>query len=110
MWAFGDGGQAAGTEATHTYTTPGTYTATVTVSDPRGASGTATVQVVVTAAQGSAAPSAQQRHRQRSPRRSAPAAWFGVSPVAKTTVARFSQRGLAGAGHLHRGDVGLRDA
>ena len=38
---------AGGTKATHTYTTPGTYDAKVTVTDPHGATGTATVRVVV---------------------------------------------------------------
>jgi large repetitive protein len=50
VWEFGDGGMAGGRSATHTYTAPGTYDATVTVTDPHGATGTATVRVVVTAA------------------------------------------------------------
>jgi PKD repeat protein len=50
VWAFGDGGQAGGTQVTHTYTQPGTYQATVTVSDVGGKTGTATVTVVVSAA------------------------------------------------------------
>ena len=98
-WAFGDGGQAAGDEATHTYTAAGTYTATVTAMDPTGATGTATVQVVVSAAQatqqqttnnvtgagsgGDAAPAPKQ------------AAWFGVSKPSATTVGTFTKRGLA---------------
>jgi PKD repeat protein len=47
VWDFGDGGQAGGTAATHTYTAAGTYNAKVTVTDPGGKSATATVQVVV---------------------------------------------------------------
>ena len=47
VWEFGDGGMAGGGTATHTYTTPGTYDAKVTVTDPHGATGTATVRVVV---------------------------------------------------------------
>jgi PKD repeat protein len=47
VWDFGDGGQAGGRSANHTYTTPGTYDAKVTVMDPHGATGTATVRVVV---------------------------------------------------------------
>jgi chitodextrinase len=47
VWDFGDGGKAGGTAATHTYTTAGTYNAKVTVTDPGGKSGSATVQVVV---------------------------------------------------------------
>jgi PKD repeat protein/plastocyanin len=50
VWEFGDGGKAGGPSATHTYTAPGTYTAKVTVTDPRGAKGSATVTVTVTAA------------------------------------------------------------
>ena len=50
VWEFGDGGMAGGGTATHTYTTPGTYDAKVTVTDPHGATGTATVRVVVGAA------------------------------------------------------------
>jgi PKD repeat protein len=49
VWEFGDGGMAGGPRATHVYTQPGTYTATVTVSDASGATGTASVQVVVSA-------------------------------------------------------------
>jgi hypothetical protein len=50
VWEFGDGGMAGGSSATHTYTAAGTYDAKVTVTDPQGATGTATVRVVVTAA------------------------------------------------------------
>ena len=32
VWDFGDGGQAGGPQVTHTYATPGTYIATVTVT------------------------------------------------------------------------------
>ncbi|GIJ26209.1 hypothetical protein Vqi01_13710 [Micromonospora qiuiae] len=48
-WDFGDGGTADTLDATHTYTTPGTFTATLTVTDKRGAKGYATVQVKVDA-------------------------------------------------------------
>ncbi|WP_425556788.1 ThuA domain-containing protein [Dactylosporangium darangshiense] len=44
-WDFGDGGTAATANATHTYTAPGNFTATLTVTDARGAKGTATVAV-----------------------------------------------------------------
>ena len=47
MWEFGDGGMAGGAKATHTYTAPGTYTAKVTVTDPSGLKGSATVTVTV---------------------------------------------------------------
>ena len=46
-WDFGDGGRALGQNATHTYLTPGTYMAKVTVTDPDGGTGTAEVQVIV---------------------------------------------------------------
>ncbi len=49
-WTFGDGGSALGSNPAHTYTKPGIYTATVTVKDPAGHTGTDTVQVTVNAA------------------------------------------------------------
>ncbi|MGN6576910.1 MAG: PKD domain-containing protein, partial [Nocardioides sp.] len=54
-WDFGDGGtakDAAGSVAAVTYDAPGTYTATVTVTDPEGASDTASVDVVVAGGSG----------------------------------------------------------
>ncbi|WP_353708813.1 ThuA domain-containing protein [Cellulosimicrobium sp. ES-005] len=46
-WEFGDGGTATGATAQHTYAEAGSYTATVTVSDPSGARATGTVAVSV---------------------------------------------------------------
>jgi PKD repeat protein len=97
MWDFGDGGQAAGSGATHTYRAAGTFTATVTAMDPSGATGTATVQVVV------GAPPTQQQQvntvTNAASRDAAPApeveSWFGVSRPASTTVATFARRGLS---------------
>ena len=39
LWNFGDGSTAAGKTASHTYTTAGTFTATLTVTDNKGATG-----------------------------------------------------------------------
>ncbi len=51
-WDFGDGGETAdatGKNVETSYATPGTYTATLTVTDPGGLSDTASVDVTVTA-------------------------------------------------------------
>jgi PKD repeat protein len=97
-WDFGDGGRAAGLSATHVYTAAGTYTATLTVRDPKGGQATASVQVTVSAAQ--AAP------RTPAPSAVAPAAvvpaeaapeqpaWFGVAEPESTTIGKFAKRGL----------------
>lgn len=49
-WAFGDGGSATGARMAHVYTAPGTYTASLTVTDNSAASATTTSAIVVTAA------------------------------------------------------------
>jgi glucose/arabinose dehydrogenase/PKD repeat protein len=46
-WTFGDGGTSTAANPTHTYTANGTYTATLTVTDPQGLTGSAGVQVTV---------------------------------------------------------------
>jgi cytochrome c len=46
-WDFGDGGTATTAGAMHTYTTAGTFTAKVTVSDGKGGTASATLTVVV---------------------------------------------------------------
>ena len=51
-WAFGNGATATGASPAYTYTQPGTYTARVTVTDPSGASASATVRIVVTTTSG----------------------------------------------------------
>ncbi|SEO79289.1 PKD domain-containing protein [Trujillonella endophytica] len=48
-WTFGDGEQADGTAASHTYAAAGTYTVTLTVTDDEGATATSTRRITVTA-------------------------------------------------------------
>lgn len=47
-WTFGDGASASGATAGHTYAAVGTYQITLTVTDDRGRSGSATARVVAT--------------------------------------------------------------
>jgi PKD repeat protein len=49
-WNFGDGKSGSGSAATHTYSSPGTYTAMLTVADESGGSATANVSISVSAA------------------------------------------------------------
>lgn len=46
-WSFGDGGSATGAQASHDYTTPGTYTVKLTVTDDRGGVAEKTAEVTV---------------------------------------------------------------
>ena len=46
-WDFGDDSGSFDQSPRHTYSEPGTYTATVTVTDPQGKTGTDTVEIVV---------------------------------------------------------------
>jgi PKD repeat protein len=48
-WSFDDGGIASGPSAQHAFTTPGAHTATLTVTDPAGASAQAVASVAVQA-------------------------------------------------------------
>ncbi|HEU4840463.1 MAG TPA: PKD domain-containing protein, partial [Ilumatobacteraceae bacterium] len=59
-WDFGDGnGTSLDQNPTHTYMTPGSYTATVTVTDEAGKTGTDTVAITVSDPPGNAAPSVE---------------------------------------------------
>ena len=58
-WDFGDGGTSLRQNPDHTYTQPGTYTAKVTVKDSKGATGTATVEIVVANPPGNVAPTVE---------------------------------------------------
>ncbi|MGH3879423.1 MAG: carbohydrate-binding protein [Actinophytocola sp.] len=44
-WTFGDGGTSTAANPSHTYTAAGDYTATLTVADPEGLTGSADVQI-----------------------------------------------------------------
>ena len=46
-WDFGDGGTGSGARASHRYVAPGVYTATVTVTDEEGLTGSTQVKVTV---------------------------------------------------------------
>ncbi|MBI3801511.1 MAG: PKD domain-containing protein [Deltaproteobacteria bacterium] len=48
-WSFGDGASASGITASHPYTTPGGYTARLTVTDDQGTSASAKVVITVNA-------------------------------------------------------------
>jgi len=57
-WSFGDGTSATGASATHSFTSAGTYSTVLTVTDSNGLTSSASTPVVVTAAAENVAPKA----------------------------------------------------
>ena len=57
-WAFGNGRTGTGSFPTHVYSTPGTFTVTVTAKDEYGATGTATTTVTIAEPAANVAPTA----------------------------------------------------
>ncbi len=51
FWTFGDGATSTGNPVTHTYTSSGSYTATLSVTDSKGATGAASTTVTITGTQ-----------------------------------------------------------
>ena len=92
VWAFGDGGFSAEKNPSHTYTAAGTHTASLTVTDARGAKTTKTVQITVTSVAAAPAPAPAAKAPAAAPEQ---APWFGVSQPVKTSVAGFAKSGLA---------------
>ncbi len=58
-WDFGDGNTANGVAVSHTYTTAGSYTARLTVTDDGGEAGTASIGITVTMSTGNTPPTAR---------------------------------------------------
>ena len=85
-WDFGDGNQAGGKKTTHTFAAAGSYTVTVTVRDAAGATGTATLSIVV---------AAPLRAAGAAPAVSKQSVAAAIVSVERATVASFVRRGLA---------------
>ena len=74
FWTFGDGAVSSSADPSHTYTTPGNYTAELVVTDSDGLKDTATIAITVNALQ-------------------APTAVVTASPVSGSTLTTFSFSG-----------------
>ncbi|MBE2317691.1 PKD domain-containing protein [Solirubrobacter sp. CPCC 204708] len=61
-WDFGDGGKSLNPNPTHVYGAPGVFDATVTVTDPSGATATKTIKITVTDAPGNGAPTVEEAY------------------------------------------------
>jgi PKD repeat protein len=59
QWTFGDGSSGTGANTQHTYASAGSYSATLTVTDNKGATGTASRSIAVSQPTGSVAVSAK---------------------------------------------------
>ena len=86
VWSFGDTGQAAGAQVSHTYAAAGVYTATVTVTDAGGRTGTASVTVTVAAPLGVLGVAGQGAD--------APAVKTALRSVSVPSLAGFRKRGV----------------
>jgi PKD repeat protein len=79
-WDFGDGTSGGGPQVTHAYSTPGTYTVILTVTDDAGRVGTSKVDVTV----GSGDPTANFTNNPSAPRAGSPVTFDASSSTAAT--------------------------
>jgi PKD repeat protein len=80
-WDFGDGQGSTELSPEHTYTEPGSYTATLTATDGDGETGTATVDIEVAEFDGNLAPFAQATCSYTSPWENCEGINSGVDPT-----------------------------
>jgi PKD repeat protein len=90
-WTFGDGTSATGLTAAHSYTSGGTYTATLTVTDNQGLSASKSMTITASAT------SAQRTVSIRSVSVTAAKLFNGYQCTAKVTVQDSRNAGLSGA-------------